>query len=191
MELGIPYAQGFFTESRNVFYQDKQRSVCKNNFIPEQKKAQSSLKKKEHCQEKDTGNHSHGRNKARQPPYFANHKKRNRAIPETMAVADVLALFNANPEISIFTVVDSASKVIGIIPHITVVQGSGHSIRIQHLFQKADFAPNGYGLSYGKFFEPVEVVRPRRLPVRKSIFTIRLLLSRTEFLWCCHIQGLA
>lgn len=158
MELGIPYAQGFFTGKperiftktskeafvRIISYQNKKSS----KFVEEKK---SGAKKKNQAIIPTEGIKQDSRP-------ISQITRKGMTIPETMAVADVLSLFDANPEISIFTVVDSASKVMGIIPRITLfkVLGTQYGFSIYSKKPISRLMVTDY-LAV-EFFEPVEVV---------------------------------
>lgn len=158
MELGIPYAQGFFTGKPERVFTKTSKEAFVRIISYQNKKSSKFVEEKKSIDKKKTQAiiPTEGIKQDSRP--ISQITRKGMTIPETMAVADVLALFNANPEISIFTVVDSASKVMGIIPRITLfkVLGTQYGFSIYSKKPISRLMVTDY-LAVD-FFEPVEVV---------------------------------
>lgn len=158
MELGIPYAQGFFTGKPERVFTKTSKEAFVRIISYQSKKSSKFVEEKKSIDKKKTQAiiPTEGIKQDSRP--ISQITRKGMTIPETMAVADVLALFNANPEISIFTVVDSASKVMGIIPRITLfkVLGTQYGFSIYSKKPISRLMVTDY-LAVD-FFEPVEVV---------------------------------
>ena len=158
MELGIPYAQGFYTGKPERVFTKTSKEAFVRIISYQNKKSSKFVEEKKSIDKKKTQAiiPTEGIKQDSRP--ISQITRKGMTIPETMAVADVLALFNANPEISIFTVVDSASKVMGIIPRITLfkVLGTQYGFSIYSKKPISRLMVTDY-LAVD-FFEPVEVV---------------------------------
>lgn len=158
MELGIPYAQGFFTGKPERVFTKTSKEAFVRIISYQNKKSSKFVEEKKSIDKKKTQAiiPTEGIKQDCRP--ISQITRKGMTIPETMAVADVLALFNANPEISIFTFVDSASKVMGIIPRITLfkVLGTQYGFSIYSKKPISRLMVTDY-LAVD-FFEPVEVV---------------------------------
>ena len=158
MELGISYAQGFYTGKPERIFTKTSKESFVRIISYQNKKSSKFVEEKKSINKKKTQAiiPTEGIKQDSRP--ISQITRKGMTIPETMAVADVLALFNANPEISIFTVVDSASKVMGIIPRITLfkVLGTQYGFSIYSKKPISRLMVTDY-LAVD-FFEPVEVV---------------------------------
>lgn len=158
MELGIPYAQGFYTGKPERVFTKTSKEAFVRIISYQNKKSSKFVEEEKSIDKKKTQAiiPTEGIKQDSRP--ISQITRKGMTIPETMAVADVLALFNANPEISIFTVVDSASKVMGIIPRITLfkVLGTQYGFSIYSKKPISRLMVTDY-LAVD-FFEPVEVV---------------------------------
>lgn len=158
MELGISYAQGFYTGKPERIFTKTSKEAFVRIISYQNKKSSKFVEEKKSINKKKTQAIIPTEGIKQDSRLISQITRKGMTIPETMAVADVLALFNAKAEISIFTVVDSASKVMGIIPRITLfkVLGTQYGFSIYSKKPISRLMVTDY-LAVD-FFEPVEVV---------------------------------
>ncbi|MGN0728177.1 EAL domain-containing protein [Treponema sp.] len=163
MELDIPYTQGFFIgkpqqtftkTSKNAFVKIISMQSKKSSGYVDEKK--DSAKKHKSLHKENSKYETEGGKQESRP--ISKITRKGMTIPETMIISDVLALFDANPEIQILTIISKDSKVIGIIPRITLfkVLGTQYGFSIYSKKPISRLMLTEY-LAV-EFFEPVEIV---------------------------------
>lgn len=112
MDLEIPCTQGFFIGKPDRVFTKASKDAFVRIISTQNKKRSKS------------GNSAQNIARPGSRP-ISKITRKGMTIPQSMEVKDVLALFDASPEISILTVVGSAGNVLGIIPRITLLKVLG------------------------------------------------------------------